>query len=562
MEQKYPTIPQALDRSKEKFGCLVYCQMRTDDGTYRSFTYEAFHDAVQKLSAFMAKQGVGYQERVALLSENRPEWPMTYYGAANTGRVVVPLDPKLEPLEIKNFILDSGSKMIFVSNELLEKVEAIKEGLPGLKVVNIDKDYAAILSEKSPSLPDRDKVKDEDLAVIIYTSGTTGKPKGVMLTHRNIMSNCVESCKIFHMLGPGDNFLSVLPAYHTFESIVGMFAAFYLGAKVTYAESLKSHSLLRNMQETGVTMIAAVPLLYTLFYDGIWRSAEEKGKVSFVLLKALFGISKFCNDILGFNPGRKLFGIVHKKFGGKIRYFVSGGAALDRELIRNFGYMGFEILQGYGLTETSPVLAFTRIDDNVAGTVGKALPGIELKLDGISDDGVGEIIARGPNVMKGYYRNPEATAEVIRDGWFHTGDLGKFDKNGNLMITGRSKDVIVLGSGVNVYPDEVEFTLSKSPYIVEICVFGSVIKDGARKGMEEVAAAVFPNIEKISFIAGKAGAEADEKFVRELVGGELDKYGKYLTDYKRVAKYYISKEELPKTPKRSIKRFAVKKMYS
>jgi long-chain acyl-CoA synthetase len=199
----------------------------------------------------------------------------------------------------------------------------------------------------------------------------------------------------------------------------------------------------------------------------------------------------------------------------------------------------------------------TRVDDNEFGSVGKAVPGVETNISNPNSEGIGEIIVKGPNVMKGYYKNPGATADVIRDGWFHTGDLGRFDKNGNLFITGRCKDVIVLGSGINVYPDEVEFTISKSPYIKEMCVFGGLIKSGARKGMEEVRAVVVPDLEKIR-TDKNIGVEED---IRSFIGGELAGRGSQLTDYKRVAKFYISKEELPKTATRKVKRFAVKERY-
>lgn len=553
------TIPLMLQRCVEKFGPLTALQMKGPYNQYKKTTYNQLFDSVNKIGSYLVQNGVNKGDRVALLCENRPEWPLCYFGITNIGAVAVPFDPKLEPEEIFNLLENSGSSMIFVSESLLEKIDQIKSRLPGLtKVISIDKDLPKILSALPPATPTPcHPIVPDDIAAIIYTSGTTGAPKGVMLSHGNIMSNVVEVCPIFWMIAPGDNFLSVLPAYHTFAAIADMFASLYLGATTTYAESLKSYNLIQNMQETKVSILCGVPLLFNLFMDGIMREVEGKGPAAKMLFKILFSVSWLFKNFLRINAGRKLFKIVQDKFGGNIRFFVSGGAAIDPELLRKFDLMGFTIIQGYGLTETSPILAACRVEDNVLGSVGKALPGVELQISRPGPDGNGEIIARGPNIMKGYYKNKEATDEVIVDGWFHTGDLGRFDKDGNLYITGRCKDVIVLGSGINVYPDEVEFALSKSPFIKEVCVFGGTVKEGARKGTEEVRAAVHPDLERIKGEKPRTGKEETRKFI----GEEIERLGKTLTDYKRVVKYFISDEELPKTATRKIKRFLVKERY-
>lgn len=562
MKQYYMTVPEMLKNSRRKYGALVALQMKDGSGDYRKITYEDFYKRLSSVGTFLMKNGVTKGSKVAILSENRPEWPITYFGTANIGATTVPLDPKLEPEEVFNLLENSDSTILFCSSEQMEKIEPIKRRLPKLsRIVDMDKELDAVYAsgpsgelEKAVSA-----VVPDDIAAIIYTSGTTGKPKGVMLSQKNILSNVEEVDPIFWMIGPGDNFLSVLPNYHTFESMA-MYVALYKGSTTTYAESLKSYGLLDNMARSKTSVMCAVPLLYRLFYDGIERQIQEKGTAAKLLFGFLFSVSKLFK-LFGINAGKKLFGMVHKKFGGNIRFFISGGAALDPAIIKKFDLMGFTILQGYGLTETSPILSACTLENNIFGSVGQPLPGIEIKINEPNSEGIGEIIAIGPNVMKGYYKNKEATDEVIRGGWFHTGDLGKLDKQGNLYITGRCKDVIVLGSGINVYPDEVEFVLSKSPFISEICVFGGVLKKGALSGMEEVRAAILPDMEYFEAWAKKHKEALSDQAVHNTIGAELERLSEGLATYKRVMKYYIVKDPLPKTPTRKIKRFSVRKQH-
>ncbi|MFA5104678.1 MAG: AMP-binding protein [Candidatus Margulisiibacteriota bacterium] len=568
MNKPILVVPEMLKMDEKKFSPHPALKIRQENDSYKVFTYKEFVEALTRVSAFLAGRGVRKNDKVVLLCENRPEWPIVYFGIANIGAVTVPLDPKLEPEEIRNLVVNSDSTMLFSSSTLMEKVDAIRNEIGNIKdIVNIDGALQDVLNKPADKVflsnaqNMAKEVVPQDLLSIIYTSGTTGNPKGVMLTHMNILSNVAMIDPIFWMLGPGDNFLSVLPNYHTFETTAGMFCALFKGCCITYAESLKSYNLLRNMQETRTSVLCAVPLLYKLFAEGIDRQIQEKGFFAGILFGILTGLAKLFRMIFRRNFGRLFFGMIHRKFGGNIRFFVSGGAALDPELIKKFDLMGFTILQGYGLTETSPILSACTLDNNVFGSVGKALPGIEIKINDPSKDGIGEIIARGSNIMIGYYKNEEATKEVIRDGWFHTGDLGRFDKNGNLYITGRCKDVIVLGSGVNVYPDEAEFTLSKSPFISEVCVFGHLIKDGVRSGMEEVHCAAVPNMEYFADWAMKNGQKLSDELINGTIGKEIDRLSLNLTNYKRPAKCYVSGEPLPKTTTKKIKRAVVKKNY-
>jgi len=512
------TLAELIERSSQAFSSQVAFQIKAGS-SYRQINFSQTLELAQKIQAKLLDLGVKKGDRVALLSENRPEWPLAYLAIVGMGAIVVPLDAMLTREEILPLLDDCGASLIllsqkfidFVAGHTLENKKLFLEDIPNFE-------YRIANSEFRPS-PD-------DVAAIVYTSGTTGLAKGVTLTHKNIVSNVLAVASLFD-LGPKDNFLSVLPLYHTFETTAGFLAPFYCGCTVTYSESLKSYHLLTNMQETGVTVICGVPLLYRLFYDGIRREVEEK-KLEKVF-SLLFFISGLVRKLIGINIGRLLFKTVHKKFGGKIRFFVSGGAAIDPALINNFDLMGFTILQGYGLSESAPILSCNTLKSNKIGSVGKVLPGVELKIAGT--DPVGEILAFGPNIMKGYYRKKELTSRVVINGWLYTGDVGYLDEEGFLFITGRSKDVIVTPAGVNVYPEEIEAALNKYPEVKESAVLGS----------DQVFAVIV--------------SDASLEAIAELV----KRFNSRVAEFKRIAKFVVRREELPKTRLKKIKKFELKK---
>jgi len=532
------TIKQMLEQKTEKFRDQVAFQMRQDEA-YRRITYGEVGELVKRLQPAL---GVEPGDRVILLSENRPEWGISYLAITSLGAIVVPLDAMLQKEELLPLINDSGAKAAVVSEQFKGFVQGTRVEAQTIVMEGFDKLQGPVGNSRS-------SVSLDDVASIVYTSGTTGVPKGVMLTHRNIMSNVTSVVPMFDF-SPKDNFLSVLPLHHTFETTAGFLGPFHEGCRITYAESLKSPSILRNMQETGVTVMCGVPLLFQLFYDGIMRNVEEMGKAK--AFAVLFAIAKFFKHIIGINLGRKLFKVVHKKFGGKIKFFVSGGAALDPDVAKNFDLMGFTILQGYGLSESSPILTCNNLKHNRLGSVGQPIPGVEIRIAGT--DPVGEILAFGPNIMKGYYKQKELTSRVVVNGWLHTGDVGYLDEENYLFITGRSKDVIVTGSGVNVYPDEIEFVLCKIRAIKEACVMGDKVKSGVRKGTEEVIALIFPDMEYLE----KQGKK-DEKAIREVIASEVQELNQRMADFKRIARFVIRKKELPKTRLKKIKRFELKK---
>lgn len=539
---EYMTMKELVKYSAEKFKDNVAFQMRAESGEYRKITFTQVEELARKVQGALLKLGVTKGDRVALISENRPEWTISYLAIAGMGAINVPLDSMQNKEEITPLIEDSGAKAIILS-------EKYKEYPKGTAVQEKELFMEDIANLPSPdSLPDFE-VSSDELASIVYTSGTTGIPKGVMLSHSNIMSN-VQSAVTKFVLGPEDNWLMALPLHHTFETTAGFLGPFYTGGTKTFPETLKSHAILQNLQETGVTILGSVPLFYKLLYEGIWRQVEEQGKKK--IFSALFAISKFFKHVLGFNVGKILFKPLHKKFGGKIRFFVTGGAAFDPELVKNFDLMGFTVVQGYGLTESSPILAMENLKERKVGSVGKPVPGVEIKIAGTEP--VGEVLAFGPNIMKGYYKRKQQTSEVIVNGWLHTGDLGYLDEEGYLFLTGRSKDIIVTGAGVNVYPAELEAALDKILAIKESCILGAKIKEGVRKGTEEVLAVIVPDMEHFEKLGKK-----DEGFIKETISREIDSFSSKIAGYKRIARFVIRKEELPRTRLLKIKRFKLRK---
>jgi long-chain acyl-CoA synthetase len=535
------TFKQLLERNGVKYADKVAYQIKRDD-QYRQYTYAQVAELAKRIQVKLASMGVGVGDRVALIAENRPEWPVSYLAITALGAVVVPLDALLKKEEITPLIADSEPKAFILSEKFLDYAKGTMVEGREIKMEDLDR-----LPGGAP--PDN-LVTLDHLAAIVYTSGTTGSPKGVMLTQRNLLSNAIGGASCF-ALGPGDNFLSVLPLHHTFETTGGFLAPFYTGCRVTYAESLKSYNLLQNMQETGVTLMLGVPLLYQLLFDGIMRNVEEQGKTK--LFSLLFALSRFSRNIIGINLGRKLFSVVHKKFGGKIRFLVSGGAAIDPGLVHSFDLMGFPLLQGYGLTESSPCLTLCTLQDNVIGSVGKPLADVQIKIAG--DDPVGEILGYGPNIMKGYYKRKDLTDKVIINGWLFTGDIGYLDETGHLFITGRSKDVIVTGSGVNVYPEELEFSLKKIPAFKEVCILGEKAREGVRRGTEQVVAVIHPNYELFE----KQGKKNDAAFIKQAIEAEVRKFNASVAEFKRVARTVVREQEFPKTRLLKIKRFELRK---
>jgi len=371
-----------------------------------------------------------------------------------------------------------------------------------------------------------------------------------MLSHRNIISNVASAYRIYDV-GPGDNFLSVLPVHHSFEATAGFLLPIYSGSCITYARSLKSNDIISGIRDTKVTMMVGVPLLFEKMHEGIMRGVRKKGKEK--LVNTLFSLVR-CGEKIGMNLGGMLFRSLREKAGfGSIRFFVSGGGPLDPVTAIFFNRMGLRLMQGYGLTETSPVTHVTPPWKVRHECVGPPIPGVQHKIIDQNEQGVGEICLKGPNVFQGYYRNEKATRETFtEDGWFKTGDLGIIHPDNYLQITGRKKSMIVTGGGKNVYPEEIEFYLNHSRFIAESIVLGIPREKGLG---EEVGALIHPDYEQVDLHFEKLEKRPTPEDIYDLIKEEIRQAQKNLADYKRIKTFRIFEDEFQKTTKRTIKRF-------
>ncbi len=391
----------------------------------------------------------------------------------------------------------------------------------------------------------------DDVALLIYTSGTTGTPKGVPLTHGNILAE-LDGINDVLKLTDKEKILSLLPLFHAYLQIVNLWVATTYGCEVGYLKELSPAELSSAMKEFKPTILTTVPRLWYLFHKKIFDAVEAKSGTVRAVFKMLLRTNGFLRDTLGVNLGPKLFGEVHESFGGRLRLAISAGSRFDEDVASDFHKLGFTILQGYGLTETSGAATATYETDNKVGSVGKALKGAEIKLSTPDKDGIGEVLIKGDMVFGGYYKNPDATVEAFTDdGWFRSGDLGKFDDDGHLYIVGRAKDVIVLPSGKNVHPEDLEIHYLKTPLVEEMAVIGVRDENAAHSGAEKLAAIVVPDFEYL-----KQSKVANSK---EAIRYALDNLGRDLPEYQRVRDYIIRAEPLPRTGSRKIKRFELKK---
>jgi long-chain acyl-CoA synthetase len=514
------------------------------------YSYENLQELATRAGAFLVGEGVGNGARVMLFAKNAPEWGMSYFGILKTGATVVPIAHESSAAEVVNIARASGAVGLIIDQELFEKrsslTRALREaGLP-TRVWRFEQVFAlpdaAVEEERKRSLHAR--VQPDTVASLIFTSGTTGKPKGVMLTHRNFTFMVSELARVFEF-GVNDGMLSVLPLHHTFEFSAGLLTPLARGAQITYLPELTGDALTAALKKGHVTAIVGVPALWELLKRRVMQRLTEAGSFGPLLeplVKAFAAGNYKLRKKTGLDFGMLLFLPVHAGFGGRIRYLISGGSALAPDVMETFQGMGFNFYEGYGLTETAPVLTVTPPDSQpVPGSVGKPLPGVEVKIDSPDASGVGEVIARGRNLMLGYWEDEAATRQAVRDGWFYTGDLGRFDEDGNLYIVGRSKDVIIDANGKNVYPDEIEDLYRDLPYIKELSVVG--LPDGRA---EHVACAVVPNLEHEPALSR---AEVQAK-----IEAHFQAVSQGLPFWKRVRTLELWEGDLPKTAKRSVKR--------
>ncbi len=555
---EYKDLRDMLIKSGEKYGNRPAYIFKTDkEDVFRKITHKEFRDDIKYLGTKLINMGLK-DKRIAVISENRYEWGVDYLAVTTGVGVVVPLDRALPENEIENLLVRSEAEAVFYSSKYSEYMKKIKENSK-TKVkyfiqMDLEKNTDEIYSQKQlieegkKLLDDGNrefidaKIDAEKMGIMLFTSGTTAMSKAVMLSHKNICANLMDITKVIKLYET-DRFLSFLPLHHTFECTVGFLYPISCGGSIAFCEGIKH--IADNIKEYKITAMISVPILFEAMYKRVMKGIEKKGKLEAV--KKGIKISQFLLKF-GIDIRKKVFKEIHDNLGGKVRLFVAGGAALDPEAEKGFNQLGFTMYQGYGLTETSPVVAAEDDKYRRLGSIGKAFPSLEVKIDEPNEEGIGELLVKGPTVMLGYYNNEEATKEAIdEEGWFHTGDLAKIDKDEYIFISGRKKFVIVLKNGKNIYPEELETLVNKIEGIKETFVYGKPEDDGDYK----ICAKIVYDKEQMKELYNLE----DEEQIKDFVWQEVKKVNKTMPAYKYIREISITQKELIKTTTQKIKRF-------
>ncbi|MBN1637689.1 MAG: AMP-binding protein [Ignavibacteriales bacterium] len=551
------TVQELLLRSAKIFPkALALKDLK--DTPINELTYSQLLTQVLKFGNALKKLGIKERTHISIIGDNSVQWVVSFLTCMCFNYVAVPIDKSLSENEILNIIYESDSEAIIFSNNFSQFLFAEKLFLKNVKhyicMENADvfKDFLEmkklIDEAECLSLTEFPKIEPNKLAEIVYTSGSLGRAKGVMLSQKNLTSNILDIMRVLFVY-PKDKILSILPIHHTFESTAGILYPLSCGASIYFSRSLKT--LVEDLQSVKPTIILGVPLLFEKVYKKITNAIKEN-KVKKILVPVLVKTSNFARG-LGINIKRKIFSELHKLFGGNIRAFIVGGASSDPKIAKAYIDFGFNYVIGYGLTETSPILASNSLRKLRHDTTGIPFPSVEIKINNPDKYGRGEIYAKGPNIMLGYYKNEKLTQEAFDDGWFKTGDIASMDKNGCIYITGRKKNVIISKSGKNIFPEEIEDMLNKSEYILESVVYGK--KD--KKWNEIVAAKIVLNFEAFIQLATQKKIELEEKFIHSFIGKEIEKINKQLSKFKRIRAFEIHKKEFEKTTTQKIKRYLV-----
>ena len=543
----YKDLLDLFDTSTKRFPTRIAMRIERN-GRKEQYTFEDVRELTFRAAGFLAKKGIKQSDRVILFSNNMPEWGITYFGILKAGATAIPIDPASSVDEIINFAKAGEASAVVINPKLAYENPDLQVKLAAggvdLNVWTFE-DVFEMPSEteeakRNALLPT--KVLSNSVASLIFTSGTTGKPKAVMLSHKNF-TNMISMLSSVLDMDITDGVLSVLPMHHTFEFSAGFLTPFANGTQITYLDELSAEELSHAIENGHVTGMVGVPALWEMLHRRIKTRLRERGDWLADMADNVIEFNAWIRDNTPFNLGPVIFFPIHQGMGGKMRYLISGGSALSEKVQNDLHGLGFTVLEGYGLTESSPVLTVARPGNELLkGSVGKPLPGVEVRIDKPDDNGVGEVLARGQNVMLGYYNNEEATEAVLQDRWLRTGDLGRIDEDGNLFIVGRSKDVIIDSNGKNIYPDEIEDLYGKSGFIKELSVVGLPDEDGG----EKIASLVVPDYEhEISLPRAEVNKKIEEHF-REISAS--------LPFFKRVKVLHITPFELPRTATRKVKR--------
>ena len=557
-------LKHMLNTSVELYGDNVAFRQRFEkDKPFREITYREALDTVNGLGTALIAHGLK-GKRISVIGENCYQWATSYLAAVCGTGVVVPLDKELSAEELKQLIIEADVSAVLFAKKY-EKMfkEMMASGDTGLEMlVNFSPadecgegvfSWESLVEEGKKLVESGDRsfieaeIYADEMSVLLFTSGTTGIAKGVMLSHRNICEDLMSAPTILNV-NTWDIFFSVLPVHHTYECTCGFLMPLYKGASIAYCEGLKY--IVKNLAEVQPTMILAVPLIFESLYNNIMKNVRKQGKEG--LVRKVLALNKVTKKV-GLDLNKLLLKDILKVFGGRMRVLISGGAAIDPAILQFFNDLGFISVQGYGLTECAPMAALNpdRHKYMRNSSVGHLLPGMEVKIEDKNEDGIGEICVKGPNVMLGYYNMTEETAKVIKDGWFHTGDLGYVDDEEFIYITGRKKNVIITANGKNVFPEELEYYLGRSTMVSESMVWAQEDESGQDT---VIVATIKPDMEEVEAAIGKDAA-GDDAQVEKLLWTEVDKINENLPFFKKIKKITVRREEFEKTTGKKIKRF-------
>lgn len=548
MTAEYRDLRDLLDNIEKQFSDEVGFKIKKS-GKIVEEKYSKYIDDVKCLGEYLLNLDIE-NSRIAFIAPNRYEWAVTYMAVATSNLISVPLDRSLPENEFKALLIRSESEVLIYDNKYSEYIEKFKQDSE-IKVkyyINMDNDFNEVISKgknqlnKKESKYNKVKIENDVMKFMLFTSGTTSASKCVMLSHKNICSN-INSISQSIDINKNDCVLSFLPLHHTFECTTGFLFVISVGAKIAYCEGIRHFA--DNLKEFGITAFINVPAMIEGLYKNVWKTIEKnkKDKKVKVALKASSALMK-----VGVDVRANMFKQIHEALGGKIRFIVSGAAALDSTVSKTLNDMGIVVYQGYGLTETAPVLSVEKKGASRNGSVGKAMPGVEVKIKEPNAEGIGEIIAKGSNIMLGYYNDEESTKAVLNDGWFSTGDLGKIDKDGFIFITGRKKDVIVLKNGKNVFPDELEGLINKLEGVSESLVFGTTAEDGDII----LNAKIVYNKDEVKEKIGELTEEEIKQYYWNKIKTSINKK---MPTYKYIKNIVITNNPLIKTTTNKVKRF-------
>ena len=549
-------LKDMLNKTRELYGDRPGYKIKLEEGKYQVYTHNEIRDMIDYLGTALINLGLK-DKRIAVIGENRYEWELAYLSVVCGTGTVVPLDKSLPANELEELVERSEVEAIFYSKKYEEIVEKIKYSEKNkLKhLISMDSDIhkEGIYSQKEliekgkefVEAGDRSfidaKINPEEMSIMLFTSGTTSKSKVVALSHKNMVSNVMDFASVLD-IDSSDRILSFLPLHHVFECTVGMLYSLYIGAQRSFCEGIRH--IVENLNEYQITFASFVPAIYESMHKTIIKNLEKEGKLEAVrkLMEA--------NKDKTMAEKKEIFKDIHNVFGGQIKLFVSGAAALEKEVEEDFRAWGVNLCQGYGLTETSPVIGVETNENFRVGSIGKALPHVQAKIEDANDEGMGELVVKGPNVMLGYYNDEEATKEVLEDGWFRTGDLAKIDEDGYIFICGRKKSVIVLKNGKNIFPEEMEALVNKIEGVKESFIFGKQQSDDK----DDIKINV-----KIIFdreIMQEAYKVTTDEEIYKVLAEKVKEVNQIMPKYKAIRGILISEEPLLKTTTSKIKRQA------